>query len=100
MMAMTPALDPNHPKLVLVFFVELGIDGSSRKKIREFVEQLSEIKEWVNGPPCFVDERLEDEEEAPIDAVGAYIELYSGWSPWKVAAGRRSARRRALSVLS
>jgi hypothetical protein len=82
---MTPALDPNHPKHTLVFFADRNIDGSSREKIKDFVERLAEIKEWVNGPPCFVDEQLEDEEgETPIEAVGGYIELYSGWSPWKV----------------
>jgi hypothetical protein len=84
MMAMTAALDPDHPKHMLLFFLEQDIDDAIRQKMKEFVEQLAGIKEWVNGPPCFVNELQEAEDETPLETVGGYIELYSGWSPWKV----------------
>jgi hypothetical protein len=84
MMAMIAALDPDHPKHVLLFFLEQDINDAIRQKMKEFVEQLAGIKEWVNGPPCFVDELEEVEDETPLETVGCYVELYSGWSPWKV----------------
>jgi hypothetical protein len=84
MMAMTAALDPDHPKQVLLFSLEQNIDDAIRQKMKAFVEQLADIKEWINGPPCSVDTRQEFEDEEPLETVGGYIEVHSAHTPWKV----------------
>jgi len=81
---MTAEIDPNHPMLILLFFLEQEIDDDMRPEMRAFVEKLAEIKTWVHRPPAFVDEREEIENEAPIETLGGYIELLSEFPPWKV----------------
>jgi tetratricopeptide (TPR) repeat protein len=81
---MTPRIDPEHPKHTLLFFLEQDINNTSRKKVREFIESIAGIKEWVIGPPCFVDERQDNGDKTPIETVGGYIELHPSWAPWQL----------------
>jgi hypothetical protein len=82
---MANSVDPNHPKQKLLFFVTGDLDDHIRANVRNFVEQLSTLRRWLNGPSHLVDIREEPEdankEDTTIETLGGYIGIYSAWSP-------------------
>lgn len=85
---MPTSIDPSHPKQKLLFFVTGDLNNTARINVRNFVERLSSLRRWLNGPPRLVDHREKPEdahnEDTAIETLGGYIEIYSAWSPWTV----------------
>ena len=82
---MPPLLESHHPKQKLLFFVAQDIDEGKRVNVREFVQHLGLLRDWLNGPPHFVNCREEPEKltpgDIPIETLGGYLEIYSALPP-------------------
>jgi hypothetical protein len=78
----------NHPKQKLLFFISDDMDQAIRSNVRDFVLRLASLKQWLNGPPQFVNSREEPQGivsgDLPIETVGGYLEIYSALPPWVV----------------
>ena len=83
---MADTVAPNHPKQKLLFFVAQDLDDSIRANVRDFVLRLASLRQWLNGPPRFVNSRDEPADtsqgDMPIETVGGYVEIYSALPPW------------------
>jgi hypothetical protein len=81
----TAALDPDHPKQTLLFFVSQDLDLNGRSELRDLVHRLASHK-WINGPPRFVNssERPTNTSRGDMasETVGGFVEIYSTLPPW------------------
>lgn len=104
-------------KAKLLFFVAGDVTDSIREKVRDFVLNLASLRQWLIGPPRFINEREEPLDRSrgdmPIDTLGGCLEIYSAWPSWKlpreidrqhldevtalVAAAREFSRRHKLT---
>jgi hypothetical protein len=68
------------PTQKLMFYVTQDIDESVRGVVRELIEKLSTSREWLLGPPTFIDtiDYPENPEvDLPIETVGGVLKIYS-----------------------
>jgi hypothetical protein len=79
---------PNHPKQKLLFFVVSDLDDTIRADMKTLVGSLAASRDWVIGPPLFVDTREEPQDtsgdDVAIETVGGYLEIHTAWPPWKL----------------
>lgn len=64
----------------LTFYVTQDVDDSVRSVVRELIEKLSTTREWLLGPPKFIDtiDYPENREvDLPIETVGGVLKIYS-----------------------
>ena len=71
---MAGSLDPDHQKQRLVFFVAQDVDADIRASVRAFVQRLAPLRNWLNGPPRFVNSREQPADpsrgDLPVETVG------------------------------
>lgn len=74
-----------YPTQQLVFYVDEEADDSIRNAVHEMIEELSSAREWLLGPPEFIDEvddpETDSAEDLPIETVGGVLEIYSALAP-------------------
>jgi hypothetical protein len=73
-----------HPKQRLLFFVAQDVDGEIRNLVRQLIQQISRGRDWLIGPPEFVDSTHDSgstEEDIPDETVGGLHEIYSALPP-------------------
>ena len=85
---MQTAIATNHPKQKLLFFVAQDFDDAARANVRDFVLRLAGIRQWLNGPPRFINSREESADmsrgDMAVETVGGYLEIYSALPPWEL----------------
>jgi hypothetical protein len=85
---MRPIDFANHPRERLLFFLAQDVGDSVRAKVHDFVLKLASLREWLNGPPQFVDEMDEPPDashgDKAVETLGGYIEIYSARPPWSL----------------
>lgn len=72
------------PVQKMMFYLAQDVDDSARDVVRELVEQLGSSRQWILGPPKFIDVIDQPEngsEDLPIETVGGYLEIYSALQP-------------------
>lgn len=78
----------DHPKQTLLFFVAQDLNDAVRMNVRELVLQLATQRQWLLGPPHFLDLRnysvATNSSDVPIETVGGYLEIYSAIPPSKL----------------
>jgi hypothetical protein len=79
---------PGHPTQKLLFTIVSDLDDTIRADMKTLVHELAASRQWVIGPPQFVDSKEEPQHtsgnDVVIETVGGYLEIYSAWPPWKV----------------
>jgi len=72
----------------LLFFVASDFEDSLIDDVAELIDKLAASREWLLGPPVFVNEELEgpdvykgSEEDEDIYTLGGLFRLYSSYSP-------------------
>jgi hypothetical protein len=82
---MSNVLEVANPKQVLLFFIVSRIDQKVRSIVEEFVTALAASRTWAIGPPTFVDEIEQPEDQSqgdlPLETLGGYLEIYSALPP-------------------
>ena len=82
---MPTEMDPNHPKQKFLFFVAQPLDEALRGRVRDLVLRMASLRQWLNGPPRFLNTREEpldrSKGDLAIETIGGYIEIYSAWAP-------------------
>lgn len=92
-------VDPRHPKQKLVFYISDEIaDESEVVAMRDVVTELAASREWVIGPPVFLNESQEDAEAGELRTVGGFLELYSALPPWGDALPEEMDRAHLIEV--
>ena len=75
----------NHPKQKLLFFVAQDLDENIRANTRSFVLELASLRQWLNGPPHFVNSRDGPADtsrgDMAVETVGGFLEIYSALPP-------------------
>ena len=71
----------NHPQQQLLFFVAQDFDDDLKEDVRQFVDELRALRDWVIRPPLFVDECSESELGTPIRTLGGALMIYSALPP-------------------
>src|SRR3954468_22234087 len=70
-----------HPKRTLLFFVAQDLDNDMRANVRDFILHLASVRNWLNGPPHFVNSRDEPTDLArgdmAVETIGGYLQIYS-----------------------
>ncbi|MGP1384150.1 MAG: hypothetical protein ACTS2F_11370 [Thainema sp.] len=74
-------LPADHPKQLLLFFIDSELNDTVVQKMRLLVEQLSEQHDWLIDKPTFCDESDTGSDES-IRTVGGFLEIYSALPPW------------------
>jgi hypothetical protein len=77
-------VSPNHPKQKLVFYVSQTVDDDVKSEIRDFVISVASLRNWLNGPPVFVNSRQPVESnrgDMSVQTLGGYLEIYSALPP-------------------
>lgn len=79
------SLAPNHPKPKLLFFVSQATTDDIKSNVRDFVHSLASRRQWLNGPPNFVNSQEQPANsfrgDMPIQTVGGYLEIFSVLPP-------------------
>jgi hypothetical protein len=80
-------LDRSFPTQTLLFFVTNDITNEIRAEVATLVANLAVSREWVIGPPRFVNEVEELDEaerrdgDVPFETVGGVLVIYSAMPP-------------------
>jgi hypothetical protein len=86
-------VDPKHAKQRLLFYISDAIDREDDvAAMHDLVNQIAASREWVIGPPVFLNESEEDAEAGSLRTVGGFLELYSTLPPWGDALPREVDR--------
>lgn len=78
---MVGAIDLDHPKQKLLFYVAQDVDEDIPEKMKRYVTEIARGHEWLLGGPTFVDEMQQSEIGTPFRTVGGVLELYSALPP-------------------
>ena len=70
------SISANHPIQKLLFFVAQDFDNSLVRVIENFVREIGLLRNWVLGPPEFVNETVNG-----IDTLGGVLRIYSALPP-------------------
>lgn len=90
---MSMQIDPNHPKQKLVFYISDDIDDENDVvAMRDVVTDLARARQWIIGPPIFLNETQDDPEAGELRTVGGFVELFSALPPWGNALPREIDR--------
>lgn len=86
-------MNPNHPKQRLVFYISDDIvDENDVVEMHDLVTDLAASRDWVVGPPIFVNESQADVEAGELRTVGGFFELFSALPPWGNALPKETDR--------
>ena len=66
----------------LLFFVDQDVEDMLIEEVEEFIQGLAASREWLLGPPVFVNEGGE-EDDSPY-TLGGLFRLYSSYAPEKL----------------
>jgi hypothetical protein len=81
------SVSPEHPREVLLIAVDGSGNDYQAELMQALVEDLRTARGWSTTLPTFVNEEDDaeelEEDEEPIRTVGVFVELYSGFPPWK-----------------
>jgi len=83
MIANLPASD--HPKIAILFYVVDEIDDSLRDKVKGLIRDMASAREWLLGPPRFVDEFDVPNDERggdQLETLGGVLEIYAAHRPF------------------
>lgn len=67
----------NLPREELLFYVAQDFDEDLAAKTEAFVSEIARARNWVIGPPRFVNEDAESKMGRPAAVLGGILELYS-----------------------
>lgn len=75
---------PDHPKQMLLFFIEQNLDDTIKAKVWDFVIGLASLRDWALGPPQLVNQRQRSAAGGGVsrELFGGFIEIYSALPPW------------------
>lgn len=71
----------NHPQQQLMFFVAQDFDDDLTEDVRQFLDELGSLRDWVISPPHFIDECSESELGTSIRTLGGALMIYSALPP-------------------
>jgi hypothetical protein len=71
----------NHPQQQFLFFVAQDFDDDLTEDVRQLVDELGSLRDWVISPPQFIDECSESELGTPIKTLGGALMIYSALPP-------------------
>lgn len=81
---MTPKSLRSLPRDKLLFYVADEVTPQTRERVRRFVSEIANKRQWVLGPPEYLD-MTEDlatrDGDMPVETVGAELEVYSAQIP-------------------
>jgi hypothetical protein len=74
----------DHPKQRLLFYIAQDFKDDLAPKIQRVVAEIARGRDWLIGPPMFMDELHASNLGTPVRTVGGVLEIYSTLAPWEL----------------
>lgn len=74
----------NHPKQKLLFYIAQDFEDGLVPEIARVVREIARGRDWLIGPPVFMDELQASSLGTPVRTVGGVLEIFSAHPPWKL----------------
>jgi hypothetical protein len=74
----------DHPKQKLLFYVAQDFGDDFPPMMQRVVTEIGRGRDWLIGPPVFMDELHASNLGTPVRTVGGVLEIYSALPPWEL----------------
>ena len=74
----------DHPKQRLLFFIAQDFEDDLPPEVERVIGEIARGRNWLIGPPVFMDEIHAAVTGTPVRTVGGVLEIYSAIPPWEL----------------
>lgn len=74
----------DHPKQELLYYIAQDFGDDIPPEVERVVAEIARGRDWLIGPPVFIDELHASTLGTPVRAVGGVIEVCSALPPWEL----------------
>jgi len=74
----------DHPKQKLLFYIAQDFEDDLPPEVERVIAEIARGRNWLIGPPVFMDELHASNLGTPVRTVGGVLEIHSALPPWNL----------------